>query len=50
VTTSFHQHAYDQIAVFVSGGLVSVQSEGQPWGQPKTIEPRGVVLVQFLRE
>ena len=42
VTTSFHQHAYDQIAVFVSGGLVSVQSEGQPWGQPKTIEPRGV--------
>jgi quercetin dioxygenase-like cupin family protein len=50
VTTSFHQHAYGQIAVFVSGGLVSVQSEGQPWGQPKTIEPRGVVLVQFLRE
>ena len=42
VTTSFHQHTYDQIAIFVSGGLVSVQSEGQPWGQPKTIEPRGV--------
>jgi len=42
VTTTFHHHAYDQVAVYVSGGLVSVQPEGQPWGQPKTIEPRSV--------
>ncbi|MEP6548278.1 MAG: hypothetical protein ABJD53_12515 [Gammaproteobacteria bacterium] len=41
-TTTFHRHAYDQVAVFVSGGLVSEQSEGQHWGEPKTIEPRGV--------
>jgi len=41
-TTTFHRHAYDQVAVFVSGGLVSDQSDGQPWGQPKTIEPGGV--------
>jgi hypothetical protein len=26
----------------VSGGLVSVQLEGQPWGQPEAIEPGGV--------
>jgi hypothetical protein len=41
-TTAFHRHAYDQVAVHVSGGLVSEQVEGQPWGQPKTIEPRSV--------
>jgi quercetin dioxygenase-like cupin family protein len=41
-TTSFHRHAYDQVAVFVSGGLVSDQSDGQPWGPPKAIEPGGV--------
>jgi quercetin dioxygenase-like cupin family protein len=41
-TTTFHRHAYDQVAVFVSGGLVSDQSEGQPWGQPKTIESSSV--------
>ncbi len=41
-TTTFHHHAYDQVAVYVSGGLVSVQSDGQPWGQPATIERRGV--------
>lgn len=40
--TTFHRHAYDQVAVYVSGGLVSEQAEGQPWGQPKTIEPRSV--------
>jgi quercetin dioxygenase-like cupin family protein len=38
-TTTFHRHAYDQVAIYVSGGLVSVQLEGQPWGQPETIEP-----------
>jgi quercetin dioxygenase-like cupin family protein len=41
-TTTFHRHAYDQVSVYVSGGLVSVQSDGQPWGQPATIEPRGI--------
>ena len=41
-TTSFHRHAYDQVAVYVSGGQVSVQADGQPWGQPKAIEPHGV--------
>jgi hypothetical protein len=41
-TTTFHRHAYDQVSVYVSGGLVSVQSDGHPWGQPATIEPRGV--------
>jgi quercetin dioxygenase-like cupin family protein len=37
-TTSFHRHAYDQVAIFVSGGMVSVQLEGQPWGQAKMME------------
>ncbi|MEP6885487.1 MAG: hypothetical protein ABJC66_12115 [Gammaproteobacteria bacterium] len=41
-TTTFHRHAYDQVAVFVSGGFVSDQSDGQPWGEPKAIEPRSV--------
>lgn len=41
-TTTFHRHAYDQVLVYVSGGLVSVQSEGQRWEQPATIEPGGV--------
>lgn len=41
-TTTFHRHAYDQVAIYVSGGLVSVQLEGQPWGQPEMIEPGGV--------
>ncbi|MBS0580110.1 MAG: hypothetical protein JSR36_12715 [Proteobacteria bacterium] len=40
--TTFHRHAYDQVAVYVSGGIVSEQVEGQAWGQPKTIEPRSV--------
>jgi quercetin dioxygenase-like cupin family protein len=43
-TTRFHRHAYDQVAVYVSGGLVSAQSDGQPWAPPKTIEPRGVAF------
>jgi hypothetical protein len=40
--TTFHRHAYDQVSVYVSGGLVSVQPDGLPWGQPAKIEPRGV--------
>lgn len=41
-TTSFHRHALDQVAIFVSGGLVSVQSEGQPWGQASAMKPGSV--------
>jgi quercetin dioxygenase-like cupin family protein len=41
-TTTFHRHAYDQVVVYVSGGVVSEQVDGQPWGRPRTIEPRGV--------
>jgi quercetin dioxygenase-like cupin family protein len=41
-TTAFHRHAYDQVAVYVSGGRVSAQEEGQPWGPPRTVEPRSV--------
>lgn len=41
-TTSFHRHACDQVSVYVSGGRVAAQLEGQAWGQPKTIEPRSV--------
>lgn len=37
-TTDFHLHARDQVAIYVSGGWVSVQIEGQPWGQPKLME------------
>jgi quercetin dioxygenase-like cupin family protein len=43
-TTTFHRHAYDQVAIYVSGGLVSVQLEGQPWGQPEAIEPGSVLF------
>ena len=41
-TTTFHRHAFDQVSIFVSGGLVSSQTDGQPWGKPETIKPRGV--------
>lgn len=37
VTTTFHRHAHDQVSVYVSGGLVSSQVEGQPWLEPKTV-------------
>lgn len=36
-STTFHRHAYDQVSVYVSGGLVSSQAEGQPWLEPKTV-------------
>jgi len=38
-TTTFHRHAYDQVAIYVSGGLVSDQLEGQAWGEPETVAP-----------
>lgn len=41
-TTTFHRHAYDQVVISVSGGLASVQLEGQPWGTSQTIEPGAV--------
>lgn len=37
-TSGFHRHAYDQLAIFVSGGLTSVQLEGQSWGPTKTVQ------------
>lgn len=43
-TTTFHCHAYDQVMVYVSGGKVSVQMEGQRWQQPVTLEPRSVAF------
>jgi hypothetical protein len=42
VTTAFHRHAYDQVVVYVSGGRVSSQVEGQDWSPPTTLEPRSV--------
>lgn len=41
-TTTLHRHAYDQLAVFVSGGRTSVQHEGQPWGVSGSVGPRSV--------
>lgn len=49
-TTSFHRHAYDQVSVYVSGGLVSSQAEGQPWGDPKTIEAGSVAYSANVAE
>lgn len=42
--SEFHRHAYDQVTVFVSGGRVSTQFEGEPWRDPVTIEPRSVAF------
>lgn len=36
-STTFHRHAYDQVSVYVSGGRVSSQAEGQPRLEPKTV-------------
>ena len=41
-TTTFHRHAYDQVVVYVSGGVVSEQLDGQPWGRPRPIAPHAV--------
>jgi hypothetical protein len=38
-TTTFHRHAYDQVSVFVSGGLVSTQIEGKPWTVRTPVRP-----------
>jgi quercetin dioxygenase-like cupin family protein len=43
-TTEFHRHAYDQVAVLVSGGRVASQVEGRPWQPAATIAPRGVEI------
>lgn len=49
-TTEFHRHAYDQVSVYVSGGLVSVQVEGQPWSQPAAVAPRGVAFASHATQ
>jgi quercetin dioxygenase-like cupin family protein len=41
-TTLFHRYAFDQVVVYVSGGRVSEQLEGQPGGPPNSIEPGGI--------
>ena len=38
-TTEFHRHAYDVVVVRVSGGLVAIQIEGEPWGKADRIVP-----------
>lgn len=38
-TTDVHRHAYDAVAVFVSGGLVAVQPQGEPWGKTERVVP-----------
>jgi quercetin dioxygenase-like cupin family protein len=40
--TSFHRHAYDQVAVFVSGGRVTAQPQRRPWGPTETPAARTV--------
>ncbi len=37
VTTAFHRHALDQVAVYVSGGRVASQVQGEPWGRPHVV-------------
>ena len=39
-TSDFHRHAHDAVAVFVSGGLVATQREGEPWGEAQQVAPR----------
>ena len=43
-TTGFHRHAFDQVAIHVSGGLSSEQLEGKPWGQARMMEPGSVAF------
>jgi quercetin dioxygenase-like cupin family protein len=38
-TTAFHRHAYDAVSVFVSGGLVAIQPQGEAWAKAETIVP-----------
>lgn len=42
--TEFHRHAYDGVAVFVSGGLVASQVPGEPWGTTERVVARGVAF------
>jgi quercetin dioxygenase-like cupin family protein len=49
-TTTFHRHAYDQVVIYVSGGQVSGQLEGQPWGKSELIEPGGVSFAAHAAE
>lgn len=43
-TTEFHRHAYDAVAIFMSGGLVAAQVQGEPWGKPEKIVAGGVAF------
>ncbi len=43
-TTEFHRHAYDAVAVFMSGGLVAIERQGEPWGKTEKIVPGGVAF------
>lgn len=43
-TTAFHRHAFDDLSVRVSGGLVSSQLDGQPWLSRVDYEP-GTIAV-----
>jgi quercetin dioxygenase-like cupin family protein len=47
VTSNFHRHAHDQVAIFVSGGSVASQAEGESWRPPATIEPHRVEFSAF---
>jgi quercetin dioxygenase-like cupin family protein len=49
-TTTLHRHAFDQVSVYVSGGLVASQTEGQPWGDPKTVEAGGAAYAANMAE
>ena len=40
-TTEFHQHAFDSVLVFISGGNVSTQMQGKQWQKAK-YEPGSV--------
>jgi quercetin dioxygenase-like cupin family protein len=41
-TTDFHRHAFDSVTVRVSGGLVAVQRQGEPWGAATQVDAGSV--------
>ena len=43
-TTGFHRHAYDAVAVRVSGGLIATQLAGSEWEAPKKLDPGSVAF------
>lgn len=45
--TTFHTHAYDTVAVQLSDGLTSAQTQGGAWGKP---EPSKAGTVDFLAD